>query len=41
MANNKEIDSNLLRFFYENEVLIKYANEELEASQIDESRLNF
>lgn len=40
MVKDNEIDGKLLKFFYDNKVLLKYAKEELKASQIDESELN-
>ena len=40
MVKDNEIDGKLLKFFYDKKVLLKYAKEELRASQIDESELN-
>lgn len=39
MVKDGEIDGELLRFFHENDVLYKFAQEELEPTQIDESKL--
>lgn len=39
MAKDYEIDSELLKFFYESKALHKYSNEELKPEQIDESKL--
>lgn len=40
MVKDGEIDGELLKFFHENEVLKKYAKEELSEEQIDESELD-
>jgi len=40
MAKNDEIDADLLKFFHDSEALFDYANEKLEPSQIDESKLD-
>ena len=40
MAKDNEIDAKLLKFFYENEVLDQYVNEELKRYQIDEPKLD-
>ncbi|WP_417327783.1 HD domain-containing phosphohydrolase [Halarcobacter sp.] len=41
MAKDGEIDGELLKFFHENSVLLKYAKEELFDYQVDESKLLF
>jgi HD-GYP domain-containing protein (c-di-GMP phosphodiesterase class II) len=39
MAKDREIDSDLLRFFYDKGLHMEYANKELKEEQIDESKL--
>ncbi len=40
MAKENEIDMELLKFFFENNALVRYISEELKPSQIDESKLH-